>query len=380
MCGWASAGRTSAAVTGWLVILTGIVSAATLSVATVGFFSDLADVNQELGIIVVVLAMGTVAAWGATETTWLVAAITVVEVGALGVVAVMAGDNLADLPERRGELLPDSTSAAWAGVFGGAFLAFYAFIGFEDMVNMAEEVKRPRRNLPIAILASVVITVLIYVPISAIGVFSVDPAELAESTDAHGRHRGDGKLVRRPRSRGCEHDGGRQRRPRTDCDGGAGVIRNGTTGTGALIIREGLRAHADAGDCHRGDDGRRHGISAIPPVDDTREGDEHDHLGRLWPGEPRPMADQAARPGSRRGGLPRTHVSSVGGCRGFAASCWSIGSGNSRRAAEKQWAREQSSSSRCVLILPLVIFRYKLLGRRVGHVARWRGRHPDRPH
>ena len=42
------------------------------------------------------------------------------------------------------------------GTAGAGFLAFYAFIGFEDMVNVAEEVKEPQRNLPRAILLSLV--------------------------------------------------------------------------------------------------------------------------------------------------------------------------------------------------------------------------------
>ena len=141
-----------AALTGALVILTGIVSAATLSVATIGFLRDLVDVNETIGIGLLVVGMGAVAAWGVGQSVRLVAVITFIEVGALVVVAALAGDSLADLPGRQRELLPDGSWAAWIGVFSGSFLAFYAFVGFEDMVNMAEEVKRPRRNLPIAIL------------------------------------------------------------------------------------------------------------------------------------------------------------------------------------------------------------------------------------
>jgi amino acid transporter len=170
-----------AAVIGVLVILTGIVSAATLAVATIGFLRDLADINESLGIALLVVAMGAVAAWGVGKSVALVAIITVIEVGALVVVAILAGDNLADLPDRGGELFPASTDVAWAGVFAGGFLAFYAFIGFEDMVNMAEEVKRPRRNLPIAILVSVVLTIIIYVLFSTVAVLAVPPEELAES-------------------------------------------------------------------------------------------------------------------------------------------------------------------------------------------------------
>jgi amino acid transporter len=175
-------GRTDVAtVIGVLVMLTGIVSAATLAVATIGFLRDLADVNESLGILVLVLAMGAIAAWGVGKSVTLVAVITVIEVGALLVVGIIASDNLADLPDRGGELFPNATSGAWTGVFAAAFLAFYAFIGFEDMVNMAEEVKRPRRNLPIAILVSLVITIVIYVAFSTVAVLTVAPDQLAES-------------------------------------------------------------------------------------------------------------------------------------------------------------------------------------------------------
>ena len=62
---------------------------------------------------------------------------------------------LADLPSRAAEFWPSSADATWLGVFAGAFLSFYAFIGFEDMVNMAEEVKDVRRAMPKAILLSI---------------------------------------------------------------------------------------------------------------------------------------------------------------------------------------------------------------------------------
>ena len=173
--------RDLAIVTGWLVMATGLVSAATLAVATVGFYNDLGSVNESLGIIILVLAMGAVAAWGVGETVWVVAIITVIEVGALVVVGVMASDSLGDLPERRGELWPSSTTAAWSGVFSAAFLAFYAFIGFEDLVNMAEEVKHPRRTMPVGILISVLVTVSVYVVFATIGVLAVPPGVLADA-------------------------------------------------------------------------------------------------------------------------------------------------------------------------------------------------------
>ncbi len=166
---------------GWLVIATGVVSAATLAVATIGFLQDVVPVPNTLGILLLVLAMGLVAGWGIGQSVGLVATITIIEVVALIYIIVLAGNNFEQLPERWHELLWPANVQAWIGVFSGTFLAFYAFIGFEDMVNMAEEVKNPRKALPIAILTSVVLTTLIYMVVSTVAVLSVSPSVLAAS-------------------------------------------------------------------------------------------------------------------------------------------------------------------------------------------------------
>ena len=60
--------------------------------------------------------------------------------------------------------LPDSTTLGasftamaapaefgeWNGILLGGILAFYAYIGFEDMVNVAEEVRNPVKTMPLA--------------------------------------------------------------------------------------------------------------------------------------------------------------------------------------------------------------------------------------
>lgn len=170
-----------ASVIGWLVVLTGVVSAAALSVAAIGFLRDLIPVPQTLGVIVLVLAMGTVAAWGVGQSVAMVTAITIIEIGALIVVAIIAGDSLGDIPDRLDDIALPTGTEPWIGVFAGGFLAFYAFIGFEDMVNMAEEVTDARRTLPKAILICVILTTLIYVTVATIAVLAVDPPVLAAS-------------------------------------------------------------------------------------------------------------------------------------------------------------------------------------------------------
>jgi len=172
-----------AALVGWLVIATGVVSAATLAVATAGFIRDLWTALPELPtIIALVLLFGAVAAWGIGESVAVVAVITVIEVGALLFAFGVNAESLGGLPDRWPELLPgDPGGATWLGVFGGAFLALYAFIGFEDMVNIAEEVRDVERSLPFAILLSVGLTTLLYVAIAIVSVLSGPIERLSDS-------------------------------------------------------------------------------------------------------------------------------------------------------------------------------------------------------
>ena len=183
--------RMLARTVGWLVIVTGVVSAATLAVATIGFLQDFVQVPEQLGGLVLVVGLGLIAGWGIGESVGVVFVITIIEVGALVAVGTLAGDSLTAIPDRWHELVPSATTEQWTGVLSGSFLAFYAFIGFEDMVNIAEEVKRPRRNLPIAILVSVGAATLLYVWIGTVAVLSVAPAELAAASTPVARIVGD---------------------------------------------------------------------------------------------------------------------------------------------------------------------------------------------
>jgi len=156
---------------GVLVILTGVISSATLCAATGGFLLDLTGAPAGALIALTALVLTGIAAWGVNESVAVVAVITLIEAGTLLVIILFSGDRLLALPEMIGSMAVD-----WGQFSGGAFiattfLAFYAFVGFEDMVNMAEEVRDVERTLPRAIFISMAITVFLYVgvAIAAIG-------------------------------------------------------------------------------------------------------------------------------------------------------------------------------------------------------------------
>ena len=56
----------------------------------------------------------------------------------------------------------------WHGVFGAAAVMFFAFIGFDSVSSAAEEVKNPKRDLPIGIIASLAVCAVLYVAVAAV--------------------------------------------------------------------------------------------------------------------------------------------------------------------------------------------------------------------
>jgi amino acid transporter len=166
---------------GLLIILTGVVSAATIANGFVGYLHVFVPVPDWIAITLLVLLLGALAAWGISESVMAASVITLVEVGGLILVLLVAGDSLGELPARLPELIPPVDVGVWHGILLGAFIAFYAFIGFEDMVNVAEEVKNPTRILPLAIIIVIVVSTILYLLVSLVAVLALPPAELAQS-------------------------------------------------------------------------------------------------------------------------------------------------------------------------------------------------------
>ena len=69
----------------------------------------------------------------------------------------------------------------WTAVFGGAFVAFFAFIGFEDIENMAEETHDAARTIPLAIILTLAISVAVYVAVAVVAAAYPDRAQLVAS-------------------------------------------------------------------------------------------------------------------------------------------------------------------------------------------------------
>ncbi|MEX0922599.1 MAG: APC family permease [Rhodovibrionaceae bacterium] len=169
-------------IVGLMVVAAGVISSAVIVQGAVGYLQQLFPLNANLGILLVTSILATVAVWGITQSVTLAGIVTVVEIS--GLLLVLAAGLLADpRPDfAAADFAPTLRPEAWFGVLAGITLAFFAFIGFEDMVNVAEEVKAVERTLPRAILLTLVVSSLLYIAIAAVALKVLTPAELSASS------------------------------------------------------------------------------------------------------------------------------------------------------------------------------------------------------
>lgn len=166
---------------GWLVFCSGVVSMATLSRAFAGYFSQLVPALPEWVVIAGFLLAVCLINYRGIELSSLSNIIcTSIEVSGLLIVIVAGAAYLFGQPAAAAEAVA-TEPVVWWGVLQGGALAFYACIGFEDLVNVAEETRRPERDLPWAILAALGCAGVMYLIVSSVAVAIVPPQDLARS-------------------------------------------------------------------------------------------------------------------------------------------------------------------------------------------------------
>lgn len=167
--------------TGLLIAVAGILSAATIARGFAGYAQVLVPLPDWLLIITVLAALGTLTCWGIGASVKVAAVITVAELFGLVLILMVGAGSLGHFATVFENIPPIDYPPIWPGIFMGAFLAFYAYIGFEDMVNVAEEVNQPERNMPIAIIAALIIATLLYALVVVVAVAGLSPVKLAAS-------------------------------------------------------------------------------------------------------------------------------------------------------------------------------------------------------
>ncbi len=166
------------------VMMSGVASASAAAVAFGGnYLQAFFSAPQMVAALFFLGAITLVNFIGISESIKVNFVLTIVEVSGLVIVLVVGIIGIAQgVGEPSRALTFDAPSGAFLGVLGATALGFYALIGFEDSVNLAEECEDPHRTFPIALFVGIGITGVIYIAVSVVAVSVVEPTTLAKSS------------------------------------------------------------------------------------------------------------------------------------------------------------------------------------------------------
>lgn len=168
---------------GLLVVVTATISAATISVGRAGYLGVFIDLPARWIITFVVVSMGLVACLSTRQSVTLAGIMTLVELGGLVLIIIAGVGAGSGVLTRLPEIWPASGEiGAWVGLSGTTLIAVFAFIGFEHLVNVAEEMKNPSHTLPWALFLTLGLTALVYALVVWVAVVAVPPDELVRSS------------------------------------------------------------------------------------------------------------------------------------------------------------------------------------------------------
>jgi basic amino acid/polyamine antiporter, APA family len=166
---------------GLLSVVTSAISAATIAVGAAGYVSVFLPWPKPVLVTGIILVLGAIATRATLQAVSVAGLMTIIEIAGL-VIIIAAGLWMLDLGAPIRAMAPGLVDAsAWPGVASAALLAVFAFIGFEHLVNISEEMKDQRHTLPRALFITLALTGVIYALVVLIAVGAVPAADLAGS-------------------------------------------------------------------------------------------------------------------------------------------------------------------------------------------------------
>jgi len=158
---------------GWTMIVALVIAAATISLGFGHYVVNFVEIDERLPAIALLAFVAFVATGGIDRSARLTVALSAIQVGGLIFVIVIGVPHLGDH-----DLLAITSVS---GVIGGASLIFFAFIGFDEVITLAEETEDPTKTVPRALLLALGISALLYIGVAIAAVSVIGSAALGAS-------------------------------------------------------------------------------------------------------------------------------------------------------------------------------------------------------
>ena len=163
-------------VMGWFTIWADVIASSVVALGFGGYLEHLSGLPGAYGALGLVAVMSLLALWGISQSIWLAVIFTLIEVGGLLFVASVGVGSWGSVDYLE---MPQGVGGIWTG----AALAFFAYLGFDELGNLAEETRDPKKTLPKALAMAVAISTALYL-IVWISSVSVVGWEALQESDA----------------------------------------------------------------------------------------------------------------------------------------------------------------------------------------------------
>jgi len=162
---------------GFLLLVAPIISSAAVSLGFAGYFNAFFHTPIIPIAIALIGFFAFLLFYGIKESVWFAVTCAIVETLGLILIIILAVPSLGSV-----DYFELPAESGFAGVLSAAALIFFAYIGFDDIVNMAEEAKNPTRTVPRATIAAIIISTILYVLVAIAAVSVMGWQELGQST------------------------------------------------------------------------------------------------------------------------------------------------------------------------------------------------------
>ncbi|MBD3626512.1 APC family permease [Cyclobacterium sp.] len=168
-------GKRTAMVLSIAMTFTGIVAPAAIAISFAEYLGRLVEVPKWIAIVAIIIAMGLFNIFGTKISSHYNTIATAITIAGLGIVIAFC------IPEWGSIDLMNMEGTSMTGILSGSALIFFSYVGFEDLVKMAEETKDAKKNLPRGVLLSGIIVLILYVLIAISAISVLGSERLAES-------------------------------------------------------------------------------------------------------------------------------------------------------------------------------------------------------
>lgn len=159
--------------TGWAMMLALIVAASTVSLGFARYLQLFVDIDVRLGALILLMLVSFIAINGMKRASWLIIALSSIQVGGLVLVIVLGADHVGDVNLLQGKGV--------SGVLAGSALIFFAFIGFDEVITLSEETIDARRTVPRALFIALALSTILYILVAIVSVSVLGADKLALS-------------------------------------------------------------------------------------------------------------------------------------------------------------------------------------------------------